>query len=78
MICFPPSVGFMGYAMMNQKGNGLHLRQRSRAFIFAEPENPQNRVVYVSSDICMVYQMVLRVFIATILSYSSSNNFSIN
>lgn len=48
----------MGYAMPDQKANGIHLRQRARAFIFAEPSNPNQRVVYVSSDICMVYQMV--------------------
>lgn len=53
-----PAAGMMGYAMPQQKANGIHFRQRSRAFIFADAANDTNRVVFVSSDICMVFQEV--------------------
>lgn len=48
----------MGYAMPQQKANGIHFRQRSRAFIFADSANDTNRVVFVSSDVCMTFQEV--------------------
>lgn len=41
----------MGYAKLNQKGCGIHLRQFARAFIF---DDGDTRVVYVSADACMV------------------------
>ncbi|KAK2463027.1 hypothetical protein APHAL10511_004682 [Amanita phalloides] len=43
----------MGYASSAQMDTGLHMRQRSRAFIIAEPTQPSNRVVFINSDICM-------------------------
>eukprot|EP00128_Syssomonas_multiformis_P011758 Colp12_sorted_trinity150504_noHs@10555 len=50
-------INLMGYAMPYQIVKGIHLRLRSRAYIFAEPNNGK-RVVFVSADICMVSQLV--------------------
>ena len=50
-------VNFMGYAMLNQIGHGLHLRLYSRAFIFADTESSK-RHVFVSIDACMGTQIV--------------------
>lgn len=47
----------MGYAELNQRGKGLHLRQFSRAFIIDDGEN---RVVFVSVDACMISDSVKR------------------
>lgn len=49
-------IGFMGYAVPNQKGSGLWQRQYARAFIINDGGN--NSVVYVSIDFCMGFQMV--------------------
>ncbi|KAJ3559863.1 hypothetical protein NM688_g75 [Phlebia brevispora] len=43
----------MGYAYLPQTDIGLHMRQRSRAFIVADASNPTNRIVFINSDICM-------------------------
>ncbi|KAI8818710.1 Neutral/alkaline nonlysosomal ceramidase [Fimicolochytrium jonesii] len=40
-----------GYADLSQKANGIHLRLKARAFIFASQANPARRVVYVSTDV---------------------------
>lgn len=48
----------MGYANIEQQGEGLHLRQFSRAFII-EDEN-QNRLVFVSVDAAMMSHAVKR------------------
>src|SRR4051794_11910676 len=42
----------MGYAMINQIAAGLHIRQRSRAFIIIDPSTDK-RVVFISADIGM-------------------------
>ncbi|XP_043525497.1 neutral ceramidase-like [Frieseomelitta varia] len=42
---------FMGYAKMDQKGSGLHLRTFSRAFIIDDGEE---RFVFVSVDSAMI------------------------
>ena len=47
----------MGYANPAQTGDGIHLRQYSRAFIFAD-DQLDSRVVFVSADICMASQIV--------------------
>lgn len=47
----------MGYAQMNQKGHGIHLRQFSRAFII---DDNQKRVVFVSVDGAMISHPVKR------------------
>ncbi|KAI0740585.1 Neutral/alkaline nonlysosomal ceramidase [Earliella scabrosa] len=43
----------MGYASLAQVDTGLHMRQRSRAWIIADPSNPSNRVVFINADIAM-------------------------
>ena len=47
----------MGYANPSQISNGIHFRQRSRAFIFHDKQN-KSRIVFVSIDACMVDQIV--------------------
>ncbi|KAI0035589.1 Neutral/alkaline nonlysosomal ceramidase [Vararia minispora EC-137] len=42
-----------GYASLAQTDTGLHMRQRSRAFIIADPSNSTNRVVFINADIAM-------------------------
>ncbi|KAG8235132.1 hypothetical protein J437_LFUL012328 [Ladona fulva] len=44
-------VTFMGYAKMDQKGRGIHLRQFSRAFIIGDGKS---RIVFVSIDVGMI------------------------
>ncbi|CAF1217065.1 unnamed protein product, partial [Didymodactylos carnosus] len=51
-------IGFMGYAVPAQRGIGLLQRMRARAFIIVDPSPPNNRVVYVSMDNAMAFQMV--------------------
>ncbi|KAI0262181.1 Neutral/alkaline nonlysosomal ceramidase [Gloeopeniophorella convolvens] len=41
----------MGYASLAQTDSGLHMRQRSRAFIVADASNSSNRIVFVNADI---------------------------
>lgn len=43
----------MGYADLSQTDTGLHMRQRSRAFIVADAANPSNRIVFINADIAM-------------------------
>lgn len=43
----------MGYASLAQTDTGLHMRQRSRAFIIADATSPSNRVVFINADIAM-------------------------
>lgn len=43
----------MGYASLSQTDTGLHMRQRSRAFIVADASKPQNRIVFINADIAM-------------------------
>lgn len=43
----------MGYADPDQIAGGIGQRLRSRAFIFANRDRPEERVVYVTADICM-------------------------
>ncbi|XP_055380874.1 neutral ceramidase-like [Condylostylus longicornis] len=47
----PVEIAFMGYANLKQKGQGLHLRQYSRAFVV---EKDNQRVAFVSVDVGMV------------------------
>ena len=42
----------MGYAMVGQIAAGLHIRQRSRAFIIIDPSTDK-RVVFISADLGM-------------------------
>lgn len=47
-------INMMGYAMVDQRTSGIHLRLWSRAYIFVDSAG--NRAVYVSSDLCMTMQ----------------------
>lgn len=47
----------MGYANVKQRGQGLHLRQFSRAFVI---DDEMNRVVFVSVDGAMISHAVKR------------------
>ena len=44
-------VEFMGYANSSQIGTGLRQRLYSRAFIIGEPDEPENRFVYIITDL---------------------------
>lgn len=48
----------MGYAVPQQRGHGLLQRMRSRAFIIGDFNKRENRVVYVSVDNAMGFQIV--------------------
>ncbi|SHF41240.1 neutral/alkaline ceramidase [Streptoalloteichus hindustanus] len=50
----PAEVGMMGYASPGQRTSGIHLRQRSRAFVFVDRESGQ-RVALVTVDLAMVF-----------------------
>ncbi|KAL1917396.1 uncharacterized protein VTP21DRAFT_5052 [Calcarisporiella thermophila] len=56
----PVDVPFYGYANLGQIGEGIQMRQYARAFIIADAKNPQNRVVYVSTDSMSISQNVKR------------------
>ncbi|KAH0586874.1 hypothetical protein H2248_005713 [Termitomyces sp. 'cryptogamus'] len=43
----------MGYASLEQTDAGLHMRQRSRAFIIAEATSPSSRNAFINADIAM-------------------------
>lgn len=49
--------GMMGYADLSQVSSGLHMRQRSRAFVIADPQSGE-RVVHVLADAGMIFQSV--------------------
>ena len=46
-------INFMGYAMMDQVGAGLHFRLRSRAFVFEDTSNSSQVFAFVSVDFGM-------------------------
>lgn len=54
----------MGYASLSQVGSGLHMRQRSRAFIIGDPNNQTSRVVFINADIAMGDEGVRRNIVA--------------
>ncbi|KAE9406821.1 Neutral/alkaline nonlysosomal ceramidase, partial [Gymnopus androsaceus JB14] len=56
----------MGYASLAQTDTGLHMRQRSRAFIIAEEANPSNCVLFINADIAMGDTGVRRSIVANI------------
>lgn len=67
----------MGYAMPTQIGKGIHLRQYSRAFIFADKDK-KSRVVFVNIDACMgtqIMKMQVR-FGSAMLLFCSTNQTS--
>ncbi|KAH8110485.1 Neutral/alkaline nonlysosomal ceramidase [Phellopilus nigrolimitatus] len=54
----------MGYASLAQTDTGLHMRQRSRAFIVADASDTSNRVLLINSDIAMGDTGVRRTIVA--------------
>lgn len=60
----------MGYANIEQQGEGIHLRQFSRAFIIEDEQ--ENRVVFVSVDAAMMSHVIKRDVT------SAKNNFQSN
>ncbi len=50
-------LGMMGYARLDQKTAGIHLRLWARAFVIATPCNDK-RVVFVSADLGQVFQVI--------------------
>lgn len=53
----PWQVGLMGYGMRFQRSTGIHLRQRSRAFVLVDRAT-EERLVYVVADIAMFFRNV--------------------
>ncbi|GFH32480.1 neutral ceramidase, partial [Haematococcus lacustris] len=51
-------VNLMGYANILQTARGLQMRLYARAFIFANPDTPMQRVVFVNMDAAMASQLV--------------------
>jgi neutral ceramidase len=48
-----PAVGIQlwGFGRPDQIGEGIHIRQRSRAFVIAQADDPDKRLVFVSADL---------------------------
>ena len=53
----PLGAGMNGYAEMSQMSTGLHLRQRARAFIFAESASSP-RIVMVTCEMGLMFQSI--------------------
>lgn len=58
----------MGYASLKQTASGLHMRQRSRAFIVADASSPSDRVVFINADIAMGDDGVRRTIVSQLSS----------
>ncbi|KIM86048.1 hypothetical protein PILCRDRAFT_65446 [Piloderma croceum F 1598] len=58
----------MGYASLAQTDTGLHMRQRSRAFIIGDPTNHSSRVVFINADIAMGDTGVRRTIVSQLSS----------
>ncbi|MCR9141683.1 MAG: neutral/alkaline ceramidase [bacterium] len=50
-------LGMMGYASLEQKTTGIHMRLRSRAYVVGSPCNGK-RLVFVSADVGQIFQSV--------------------
>ena len=59
----PWNVGLMGYGMRFQRSAGIHLRQRSRAFVLVDRATDK-RLVYVVADIGMFFRNVREAVLA--------------
>jgi len=48
-----PALGMQlwGFGRPDQMGEGIHIRQRARAFVIAQSDQPQQRIAFVSADI---------------------------
>ncbi len=60
-------LGMMGYAMLDQKTTGIHMRLRSRAFVLSSPCNG-NRLAFVSADLGLISQAVKQKVVARLAS----------
>ncbi|KJA28727.1 hypothetical protein HYPSUDRAFT_33070 [Hypholoma sublateritium FD-334 SS-4] len=58
----------MGYASLAQTDTGLHMRERSRAFIVADATVPSNRILFINADIAMGDSGVRRSIVANLSS----------
>ncbi|KAH9965463.1 Neutral/alkaline nonlysosomal ceramidase [Russula dissimulans] len=58
----------MGYAYLPQTDSGLHMRQRSRAFIVADASNSSNRFVFINADIAFGDTGIRRSIISNLAS----------
>lgn len=47
--------GMMGYSMVKQKTEGIHMRLHCRAFIIGDSDR---RIVFVTAELCMIFQGV--------------------
>lgn len=56
-------VTLMGYASLEQIVDGIHMRLRARAYIFADVLDPRERIVYVIADICMAGQLMKQLIV---------------
>ncbi|WP_374352203.1 neutral/alkaline ceramidase [Chitinimonas sp.] len=56
-------VGMMGYAKLDQKTAGIHMRQWARAFVVVDQDSGR-RVVFVNNDLGMVFQGVHQAVLA--------------
>jgi neutral ceramidase len=59
-----PAVGMQmwGFGRTDQITEGIHIRQRSRAFVIAQADEPRRRVVFVSADLGSIeHHMTLEV-----------------
>lgn len=54
----PADCGMMGYGKADQKSAGIHLRLRSRAFVFAESDEPDAPVLLVVAELPLVFDSV--------------------
>ncbi|MBT3608836.1 MAG: hypothetical protein HN516_00700, partial [Gammaproteobacteria bacterium] len=72
-----PSYGIQmwGFGRADQLTEGLHIRQRARAFVIAQADNPSQRLVFVSADIGSIeHHITLSVIDQLQLRYGDSYN----
>lgn len=51
-------VVMMGYANPDQVSSGLHMRLYARAFVFANPNNDRQRIVFVSAELGQLFSSI--------------------
>ncbi|KAJ7213245.1 Neutral/alkaline nonlysosomal ceramidase [Mycena rebaudengoi] len=72
----------MGYASLAQTDTGLHMRQRTRAWIIGETDTPANRVVFINADIGMgdtgIRRSVLTALAAKYGTLYTAKNFALS
>jgi neutral ceramidase len=70
-------VQLWGFSRADQIGEGLHIRQRSRAFIVAQSDQPAQRLVFVSADIGSIDHPITLQVIET-LQQRYGNTYTLN